>query len=165
MSMTPSGTARHETRTTVYLSLGSNLGDRLVYLREALNSLERHPHIVIDAVSSVYETDPVGMTEQPAFLNIVIRVKTSLEPYTLLHMCQEIENQFQREREIRWGPRTLDIDLLIYDDLTLATEELTLPHPRMQEREFVQIPLRDLQTGEIGVSQGVRPLYTNWYKT
>ena len=147
-----------------FLSLGSNMGERLVYLREALNSLERHPHLILDAVSSVYETDPVGLIEQPAFLNIVIRVKTSLDPYELLHVCQEIEDQFQREREIRWGPRTLDIDILMYDDLTLTTEELMLPHPRMHEREFVQIPLRELETGEIGVSAGVRPLYTNWFK-
>lgn len=140
------------------------MGERLVYLREALNSLERHPHLILDAVSSVYETDPVGLIEQPAFLNIVIRVKTSLDPYELLHVCQEIEDQFQREREIRWGPRTLDIDILMYDDLTLTTEELMLPHPRMHEREFVQIPLRELETGEIGVSAGVRPLYTNWFK-
>ena len=161
--MSPAAANRGK-RVIAYLSLGSNLGDRLVYLREALKSLERQPHIVLDAVSSVYETDPVGMIEQPAFLNVVIRLKTSLEPYDLLHICQEIEDQFQREREIHWGPRTLDIDLLTYDDLTLATPELSLPHPRMHEREFVQIPLKELETGEIGVSARVRPLYTNWFK-
>lgn len=151
-------------RVTVYLSLGSNRGDSLVYLREALNSLERNPHIELDAVSSIYETDAVGMTEQPPFLNIVVRLRTTIEPYDLLHLCQGIEDQFQRERDVHWGPRTLDIDLLTYDDLVLATPELTLPHPRMHEREFVQIPLKELETGEIGVSAGVRPLYTNWFR-
>ncbi len=146
-----------------YLSLGSNLGDRLVYLREALRYLERHESIELEAISSIYETDPVGMTDQPAFLNIAVRLNTSLSPMELLHLCQETENHFQRERIIHWGPRTLDIDLLIYDHLVLNTPELILPHPRMEEREFVQIPLREIETGEIGCSSGVRPIYTHWY--
>lgn len=146
-----------------YLSLGSNLGDRLLYLREGLQGLERHDEIKLKAVSSVYETDAVGLTEQPAFLNIAVQMETTLDPYQLLRLCHEVEDQFQRERLIRWGPRTLDIDILIYDDLILDTPELTLPHPRMHEREFVLIPLRELATGDVGVSNSVRPMYTHWY--
>ncbi len=148
---------------TVYLSLGSNLGDRLLYLREALRYLERQAAIEIEAISSVYETDPVGMTDQPAFLNIAIKLRTSLQPLDLLHLCQETENHFQRERTVHWGPRTLDIDVLTYNDLKMNTPELILPHPRMAERDFVQIPLRELATGETGCSAGVRPLYSHWY--
>ena len=151
------------TWSTAYLSLGSNLGDRLLYLHEALCFLERHETIVMEAVSSVYETDPVGLTDQPAFLNIVVRLRTALPPLQLLLICQEIEDHFCRERNVRWGPRTLDIDLLTFGDLTLSTPELTLPHPRMNEREFVQIPLHELATGEIGGSASVRPLYSHWY--
>jgi len=146
-----------------YLSLGSNLSDRLFYLREALRYLESHETIALTAVSSVYETDPVGLTEQPIFLNIVVKLNTTLSAIELLHLCQKTENHFLRDRTVRWGPRTLDIDLLTYDDLTIDTQELILPHPRMAEREFVQIPLRELLTGEIGCSASVRPLYSKWY--
>jgi 2-amino-4-hydroxy-6-hydroxymethyldihydropteridine diphosphokinase len=149
--------------TLAYLSLGSNMGDRLVYLREALHHLERQGAIEVEKISSVYETDPVGLVDQPAFLNIAIRIRTTLSPTELLHYCQSVEDHFQRERYVRWGPRTLDIDLLTFDDLILNTAELTLPHPRMHEREFVLIPLHELETGEIGCSEGVRPLYTHWY--
>ena len=131
--------------------------------REALRFLERQASIEFEAISSVYETDPVGLTDQPAFLNIAIKLKTSLQPLDLLCLCQEVENHFQRERTIHWGPRTLDIDLLTYDDLVLDSPELTLPHPRMMEREFVQIPLQELATGIVGGTAGVRPLYSHWY--
>lgn len=147
----------------VLLSLGSNLGDRLLFLRGALQELQRHDAITLEAVSSVYETDPVGWTDQPVFLNIVIRIITSLEPLELLAVCQDIENRFQRERTMRWGPRTLDIDLLTFGDVAMDTPELTLPHPHMMEREFVQIPLQEIETGKVGCSANVRPLYSNWY--
>lgn len=155
--------ATHPVAATAYLSLGSNLGDRLLYLREALLYLKRQDSVKIEAVSSVYETDPVGLTDQPTFLNIAARIRTSLDPLELLHLCQKTENHFGRDRTIHWGPRTLDIDLLTYDDLVLDTAELVLPHPRMLEREFVQIPLQELQTGEIGHSASVRPIYERWY--
>jgi 2-amino-4-hydroxy-6-hydroxymethyldihydropteridine diphosphokinase len=153
----------HPVRKTAYLSLGSNLGDRLIFLREALHFLETHDHVDLAAISSIYETDPIGLPEQPAFLNIAVRVATTLSPLELLHLCQQAENHFQRDRTVHWGPRTLDIDLLTYEDITIDTPELTLPHPRMNEREFVQIPLLELETGEIGCSDGVRPIYTHWY--
>lgn len=145
------------------LSMGSNLGDRLRLLRESVQQLALDPDIEVTAVSSVYETDPVGYTEQPAFYNIVIKARTRLEPLQLLAACQKIEKKFHRERKVRWGPRTIDIDIISYDDISLNSEELTIPHPRMHEREFVTLPLAELMTGEIQVSQSVRPLYTNWY--
>jgi 2-amino-4-hydroxy-6-hydroxymethyldihydropteridine diphosphokinase len=148
---------------TVYLSLGSNLGDRLAFLRGALRYLERHDSIRLEAISSVYETDPVGLVDQPAFLNIVIRIQTSLSPHELLSLCQEAENHFERDRSVHWGPRTLDIDLLTYEGITLNDPDLILPHPRMAEREFVRIPLQELNTGEVGISESVRPLFTRWY--
>lgn len=157
--MTNSSLATH----SVLLSIGSNLGDRLLYLHEALQYMEQHEGIKFDAISSVYETDPVGFLDQPTFFNIVVRVSTTLEPLALLHFCQQTETQFQRDRTVHWGPRTLDIDLLTYDQMVMDTPELTLPHPRMHEREFVQIPLKELETGVTGISACVRPLYTNWY--
>ena len=157
--MTKNNLAAH----TVLLSIGSNLGDRLLYLHEALQYLEQHEGITLEAISSVYETDPVGFLDQPTFFNIVVRVCTTLEPLALLHFCQHTEDHFQRDRTVHWGPRTLDIDLLTYDQIIMDTPELTLPHPRMNEREFVQIPLNELDTGIAGISACVRPLYTNWY--
>ena len=132
---------------TAFLSIGSNIGDRLLYLHGALQELEHDSRILLEAVSSVYETDPVGYTDQPSFLNIAIRLSTTLAPLDLLHVCQRIENHFQRDREIHWGPRTLDIDMLTYENVVMNTDELTLPHPRMLEREFVTIPLKELETG------------------
>jgi len=154
--------AQHE-KHTVWLSLGSNLGDRLMYLRGALQAIERTGLMTLEAVSSVYETDPVGYTDQPSFLNIAARITTSLTPQDVLLICQQIENDYQRDRTIHWGPRTLDIDIIKYDQIVMQTDELTIPHPRMTEREFVTIPLAELETGEVGCSEKVRPLYTNWY--
>ena len=148
---------------TVYLSIGSNLGDRLSFLRGALRFLERQGSIAIEAVSSVYETDPAGLVDQPVFLNIAVRVKTTLSPRELLSVCQNAENYFERDHTTRWGPRTLDIDLLTYEGVTLNEPDLVLPHPRMEERDFVRIPMQELLTGRIGCAEGVRPLYANWY--
>jgi 2-amino-4-hydroxy-6-hydroxymethyldihydropteridine diphosphokinase len=145
------------------LSLGSNLGDRLAWLRQALDQLAAADGLTIVAVSSVYETDPVGLTDQPLFYNIVIQVHTTLDPFALLRVCQAVEIRLQRQRSVHWGPRTIDIDLLTYDDRTLATPELVLPHPRMQDRAFVQIPLQELATGQVGCGTGVRPVITGWY--
>lgn len=152
-----------ETWQEIILSMGSNLGDRLRLLRESVQQLELDPDIEIEAVSSVYETDPVGFTEQPAFYNIVVKARTRLEPLELLAACQRVEKKFHRERKVRWGPRTIDIDIIIYDDISVDSEELTIPHPRMNEREFVTLPLAELMTGIVQASQNVRPLYSNWY--
>lgn len=138
------------------LSLGTNLGDRLEILRQAVQFLAGHPEIELVAISSVYETTPVGLIDQPDFLNLVARIRTTLDPFSLLFYCQSLEVRFGRERLVHWGPRTLDIDLLTYGHLMTQSAQLTVPHPRMQEREFVQIPLRELETGLAQPTPAVR---------
>jgi len=128
----------------VYLSLGSNLGDRKAQLQEAVRLLQTNPSISNMRMSSIYETAPVGYLSQDEFLNLVIRLETSLSPLELLDICQEIEQALHRERLVRWGPRTVDLDMLLYGQEQLATERLTIPHPRMYERAFVLVPLQEL---------------------
>ena len=127
-----------------YLSLGSNFGDRKAQLQEAVRLLQANSAISNMKMSSIYETAPVGYLEQGAFLNVVIQMETSLSPLELLDTCQEIEEILQRERLVRWGPRTVDLDILLYDQEQLTTERLTIPHPRMYERAFVLVPLQEL---------------------
>jgi 2-amino-4-hydroxy-6-hydroxymethyldihydropteridine diphosphokinase len=122
--------------------LGSNLGDSLQTLRRAAAALGGLGAVV--AASPVYETDPVGLTEQPAFLNAVVELDTTLEPLPLLDALLAIEADSGRERGVRFGPRTLDLDLIWYDGRRLESDRLTLPHPRAHEREFVLRPLADL---------------------
>jgi 2-amino-4-hydroxy-6-hydroxymethyldihydropteridine diphosphokinase len=128
-----------------YIGLGSNLGNSLETLRGAAARLAGLGTIL--AVSSVYETDPVGLEDQPAFLNAVVLIDTTLEPEALLERLLGIEADFHRERTIRWGPRTLDLDLLWYEGAAMTGERLTLPHPRAAEREFVLRPLADIDPG------------------
>jgi 2-amino-4-hydroxy-6-hydroxymethyldihydropteridine diphosphokinase len=123
------------------ISLGSNLGDRQAILDAAVARLREHPAISELRCSRWHETLPVGgPAGQPPYLNGAARLETSLSPRELLVLLQEIENQFGRQRFERWGPRTLDLDLLLYDDLVINTPELALPHPRMPERRFVLEP-------------------------
>ncbi|MDP4125451.1 MAG: 2-amino-4-hydroxy-6-hydroxymethyldihydropteridine diphosphokinase [Bacillota bacterium] len=126
-----------------FLGLGSNLGDRAYYLREAISALAS-PTISICTTSRIYETEPWGVIDQPLYWNQVIEVETTLEPLELLHVCQEIEHQLGRERKEHWGSRTIDIDLLIYDNRVSKTAELMLPHPYLEERAFVLAPLREI---------------------
>ncbi|WP_412096017.1 2-amino-4-hydroxy-6-hydroxymethyldihydropteridine diphosphokinase [Bacillus sp. PS06] len=129
---------------TAYISLGSNIGDRSHYLDEAVKFLQFEEHIEVVEVSSIYETAPVGYVEQDSFLNMVIKVNTSLTPLDLLKVIQEIENELGRKREIRWGPRTIDLDILLYNNENIETEKLIIPHPRMKERAFVLVPLMEI---------------------
>lgn len=122
-----------------FLGLGSNLGDRVQHLRSALASL---PDVV--AVSRVYETDPVGGPEQGAFLNLVVQLDTTLDARGLLAECARLEQAAERVREVRWGPRTLDVDVLWLDGTEVHEPDLEVPHPRMWERRFVLAPLADL---------------------
>ncbi|MGD6804887.1 2-amino-4-hydroxy-6-hydroxymethyldihydropteridine diphosphokinase [Rossellomorea vietnamensis] len=131
-------------KKTVYLSLGSNVGDREQYLKKAIKQLSGHPEIELERVSSIYETDPVGYTDQGSFLNLAVEIRTSLTPQTLLHQCLQIEKDLGREREFRWGPRIIDLDILLYNQENIETEELIVPHPRMHERAFVLVPLTEL---------------------
>lgn len=122
-----------------YLGLGSNLGDRREHLRRAVASL---PDVV--AVSPAYETDPVGGPDQGAFLNVVVALDTDLDPRELLGWCARLEADAERVREVRWGPRTLDVDVLWVDGHEVSEPDLEVPHPRLWERRFVLAPLRDL---------------------
>lgn len=133
--------------STAYVSLGSNQGDRLQLLRSAVTMLRDTASIDVTRISSVYETDPVGYQDQPPFLNIVVEVETSLAPHALLKACQSIERALGRVRTIRWGPRTIDLDILLVGDVGLDEEVLTIPHPRMTERAFVLIPLAEIAPG------------------
>ncbi|XEC94953.1 2-amino-4-hydroxy-6-hydroxymethyldihydropteridine diphosphokinase [Paenibacillus tarimensis] len=127
-----------------FIALGSNLGDRQIMLEKALEHLDQQPDISVIAVSALYETDPVGFTEQPAFLNMAAGLVTTLSPSMLLRKMLETERLLGRVRDRRWGPRTIDLDLLYYAGCRMDTEELTLPHPRMMERAFVLVPLSDV---------------------
>lgn len=127
-----------------YLALGSNLGDRLAHLQLAVDVVAAAEGVDLVAVSRVYETAPVGGPPQDAYLNAVIAIDTEFDPHSLLALAQHIERDAQRVRAERWGPRTLDVDVLLYDDIRLDDPDLTLPHPRMWERGFVLAPLRDV---------------------
>jgi len=130
--------------TTVYLGLGSNLGDRLATLQRAVDLLGERPGLHVVASSRVWETDPVGGPPQPDYLNAVLRVRTDLEPLELLAACQQVEAALGRVRDVRWGPRTLDVDVLLVGDRRIDESALTVPHPRMLERSFVVLPLLEL---------------------
>jgi len=130
--------------SSAYLSLGSNLGDRMYYLCGALSLISKLDFVTIKMVSSVYETDPQGYLDQADFLNIVCRIETELSPEELLSATGKIESILCRERLIRFGPRTIDIDILTFDNEVRNTEKLILPHPRMHERQFVLIPLHEI---------------------
>ena len=121
------------------IALGANLGDPIAALRGAAAALTG-AGITITSASSLYETDPVGGPEQPRYVNAVVVGVTGLAPLDLLDALQDIEQSWGRTREIRWGPRTLDLDLISYDDVVMDTERLTLPHPRAAERAFVLVP-------------------------
>ena len=130
---------------TAYLSLGSNLDERLQFLREAILLLNENEQIEVMDVSSIYETDPVGYVDQGNFLNVVIKIETSYTAHQLLKECMLIEQKLGRKREIRWGPRTIDLDILLYNHENIQSEDLSIPHPRMHERAFVIIPLLEIE--------------------
>ena len=127
-----------------YLGLGTNMGDRFDYLNKACDLLEQNENIISLKKSNLYETKAWGYTEQADFLNMCVEIETNLAPYDLLSLCQEIENKLDRVRVIRWGPRTIDIDVLFYNDVVSTEEKLLIPHPRIKERAFVLVPLMDL---------------------
>lgn len=129
---------------TAYLGLGSNVGDRLEQLESAIKILDNVDGVQVSQISPVYETGPVGYVEQPNFLNLCVEVKTTLTPQQLLQQCFYTEQQLHRVRDIRWGPRTLDVDILLYENEIIEEETLTVPHPRMRERAFVLTPLNDI---------------------
>jgi 2-amino-4-hydroxy-6-hydroxymethyldihydropteridine diphosphokinase len=145
--------------TRAYLGLGSNLGARLAHLQRAVDLLAVMEGIEVIAVSRVYETAPVGGPEQDDYLNAVLAIETTLTPSALLTAAQAVEQAEERVRAVRWGPRTLDVDILLLDDWRVDLPDLTLPHPRMWERGFVLAPLRDVAPGLVDADatwEGVR---------
>lgn len=148
--------------TRAYLALGSNLGERIAHLQGAVDALARVPGVTVVAVSRVYATEPVGGPPQGEYLNAVVAVDTDLDPYALLEVAHRLEADAGRVRAERFGPRTLDVDVLLYGDVRLDDPALTIPHPRMRERAFVLAPLRDVAPDEAGEhapsspSRGVR---------
>lgn len=138
----------------VYLGLGSNLGDREAYLRRACALLAARPGITIRRLSPIYETAPVGPVPQGPFLNAVLEADTDLPPRELLRAANEVEASLGRVRETRWGPRTVDVDILLYGDLVLEEPDLRIPHPRLAERAFVLVPLADLAPDLVVPGQG-----------
>ncbi|HEY3265461.1 MAG TPA: 2-amino-4-hydroxy-6-hydroxymethyldihydropteridine diphosphokinase [Armatimonadota bacterium] len=126
----------------VYLGLGSNLGDRASHLEEAVRALGELGRVV--RRSNIMETEPWGLLDQPRFLNMVVALETALPPLKLLEGTQEIERRVGRTPTVRWGPRVIDIDILTYGDEVIRVTGLTVPHPRIGERDFVLIPLRQI---------------------
>ncbi len=129
---------------TAYIALGANLGDPVATVNAAFAALHTLPDTTVAATSALYRTAPVGVTEQPEFINAAARLDTTLPPEQLLHALLDIEQGFGRIRAERNGPRTLDLDILLYDDQIIDTARLTLPHPRLHLRAFVLYPLADL---------------------
>ncbi len=130
-----------------YLSLGSNVGDRLGNLRHALQLLDATLGVSVTRVAGLYETEPVGVQDQPWFLNSAVEISTDLSPRLLLAAVKAVERAVGRTPTYRWGPREIDVDILLYGDETVSEADLTIPHPRMQERLFVLLPLRELLPG------------------
>lgn len=127
----------------VYFSLGSNMGDKKEILLNAIIELEKNG-VKINDVSSIYQTEPIGYKEQDDFLNMVVIGETEKDPHDVLYICQDIEQQLDRIRTIRWGPRTIDIDIVFFGEHIIKDGELVLPHPRYKERAFVLVPLKEI---------------------
>ncbi len=127
-----------------YIAIGSNLGDKEKNIKEALEIISNSKHTKINKIAKYYNTEPVGYTDQGEFLNTAIEIKTLLNPKNLMKFLLEVEKSLKRERIIKWGPRTLDLDVIFYDDLISSDEEIIIPHPRMEERLFVLNPLCDI---------------------
>jgi 2-amino-4-hydroxy-6-hydroxymethyldihydropteridine diphosphokinase len=130
-----------------FLGLGSNLGDRLDHLQRAVDLLDADPKVTVDAVSGVYETEPVGGPEQDPFLNVALRVRTRRSPRRLLALGQDVERRLGRVRAEPWGPRTIDVDILLWAGRVVQTRTLQIPHPRLAERAFALVPLLEVAPG------------------
>ncbi|GLI38533.1 2-amino-4-hydroxy-6-hydroxymethyldihydropteridine diphosphokinase [Geobacter hydrogenophilus] len=143
--------------SNVFIALGSNQGDRELNLLRAVAEIGKLAQTRITALSGFYDTEPVGPVDQPNFLNGVLRVETALSPRHLLVELQRIETEvFRRVRDVQWGPRAMDLDILLYGDLILEEEGLVIPHPRLHERRFVLVPLAEIAPGQIHPKLGKR---------
>jgi len=139
-----------------YIGLGSNIGDKIGQLEKARNIINQCSNIKITRASSLYLTSPWGNTEQDDFVNQVIEVKTNLTAQQLLHRLQEIEIKMGRQRSVKWGPRIIDLDILLYGDEVINTQELVIPHPHMRQRLFVLIPLQEINKDLVFPDSGVK---------
>ena len=135
-------------KNKVYLSLGSNIGNRQEYIESAIELVGKTEGIKILKKSGLYETSPVGYVEQDLFLNAVIKIETDFSAREILKIINKIENELDRKREIRWGPRTIDIDILIFSDKKINETDLIIPHKEMLNRLFVLVPLIEIYDGE-----------------
>lgn len=131
--------------TVVYIALGTNLEPREEHLEKALQLFQNNPDVQVKQVSSIYESTAVGYLDQPDFLNLVFEAETELSCSALLDACQSVENELGRIRTIRFGPRTLDADIILFGDAVIDEERVTVPHPRLQERTFVLLPMEELK--------------------
>ena len=134
----------NEDKRTAYLGLGGNIGDVKITMADALQGLDAMDEIDVVAVSSLYKTPPWGMEDQPWFLNCCAEIETSLSPEELLDACQQMEREGRRMRTVRWGPRTIDVDIVAMQGIEQTEQRLTIPHPRATERDFVMVPLADI---------------------
>ncbi len=132
-----------------YVGLGSNLNKRLGNLKKAISLIEQNSNIELLKRSSVYRTEPVGPKDQPDFLNMALEVETTLSPLELLGFLQDVEQDMGRKRGAKWGPRNIDLDLLLYEDQVINSVELTLPHPQMHLRKFVLVPMVEIAKDRI----------------
>lgn len=142
--------------TPVYISMGSNLGDRVEMLRRGLDELDRLGDTQVVRLSSIYDTEPLGEVDQPRFLNAVVMIETELEPEVLLWNLLLIERRLGRVRTRRWGPRPLDLDILLYGDQVIDQPWLTVPHPLLHERAFVLVPLAELAPDLVHPELGIK---------
>ena len=134
--------------TEAWIGIGSNVGERRDFVRSAIEQLGKE--LTVEAVSSLYETSPVGGPPQRSFVNAVVRVQTELDARELLTLCKGIEKRMGRETsEMRWGPRVIDLDVLLFDDLKISEPDLEIPHPRMNERRFVLVPLLEIDPAAV----------------
>lgn len=129
---------------TAYIALGANLSDTFGNLRSAVIMLNNGKNCIVTVISSLYKTKPVGVEDQPDFINAVVKIETLLSAQDLLKFCNDIEQKLGRKRTIRWGPRVIDIDILLYENVVIKDENLIIPHPRMMERAFVLVPLAEI---------------------
>lgn len=141
--------------SSVLLCLGSNLGDRLSMLKQAIQALDAHASIEVLRSSSVYESEPWGLTNQPKYLNIVVEIETALEPLELLKTVKEVEQCLGREPSEKWGARSIDIDLILWGDECMHTPELTLPHEYFRDRAFVLTPLAEIAPAAVDPESGM----------
>lgn len=131
--------------TRAFIGLGSNLGDRVANIRKAIELLECSEGVRVMRRASLYETEPVGIEDQPWFINTVVEIETQLGHYELFKLCKRIEAQVGRHHEERWGPREIDVDILFFGDVILNSDDLKLPHPELHKRGFVLVPLCELE--------------------